>query len=82
MCILMRMKAMVEDLRKEALGLPVSERASLAHELILSLDDRDSFALDAKTEAEIGRRVKMVRDGKAKGRPTAAVFRDIEAKYG
>lgn len=76
------MKAVVEKIRAEAMGLSASERASLAHDLIISLDAPANLDLDANYEREIQRRVRMVREGKAKGRPAAHVFRDIEAKYG
>jgi len=72
----------VQTVRDEALSLSLSERASLAHELILSLDESSAFDLGAEQEAEIARRVEMVREGTAKGRPAADVFRDIKAKLG
>ena len=53
------MKGIVEKVRSQALVLSPSERASLAHDLILSLDEADSLALSAHTEAEIGRRVEL-----------------------
>jgi putative addiction module component (TIGR02574 family) len=64
------------------MSLSLSERASLAHDLILSLDEPSDFDLEPKQEAEIARRVQMVREGAARGRPAADVFRDIKAKLG
>ncbi len=58
----------VHEIRAEALALSASERASLAHDLILSLDDPEGLELSPEQEAEIQRRVKMVRDEKASGR--------------
>ena len=55
----------------------LSERASLVHQLILSLDDPSGFDLGVEQEAEIARRVQMVREGTTKGRPAADVFLDI-----
>ena len=64
------------------MSLSLSERASLAHDLILSLDGPSDFDLGPEQEAEIARRVQMVREGTAKGRPATEVFRDIKAKFG
>lgn len=75
------MNATIQTVRNEALALSLSERASLAHDLILSLDDPSDFDLAPEQEAEIGRRVQMVREGAAKGRPAAEVFRGTRAKY-
>ena len=61
--------------------LSASERASLAHDLILSLDDPAHFELGPDQEREIQRRVLMVREGKATSRPVEDVFADIKAKY-
>lgn len=71
----------VEKVRSEVMTLSASERASLAHELILSLDDPSDYDLSATQETEIQRRLKMVREGKASGRPAAEVFADIRARY-
>jgi len=68
------MRAAVDKIRNEVLGLSASERASLAHDLILSLDDVANLSLDAEQEHEVQRRVRMVREGKATGRPADAVF--------
>lgn len=70
-----------EKIRKEAMSLSASERASLAHDLILSLDSPSDFDLGQEREAEIQRRVRMVKEGKASGRPADQVFSDIEAKF-
>ena len=59
------------------MSLSASERASLAHDLILSLDAKSDLDFGAETETEIVRRVVMVREGTAKGRSCAEVFRDI-----
>ncbi|OGV42242.1 MAG: hypothetical protein A2X46_15385 [Lentisphaerae bacterium GWF2_57_35] len=63
------------------MGLSVRERASLAHDLILSLEDPSSLELSAEQEAEVQRRVQMVREDKATGRSSDEVFVDIKAKY-
>jgi len=75
------MSTTVEQIRNEVMGLSASERASLAHDLILSLDDVADLDLGAEQEHEIQRRVMAVREGKAPGRPADVVFADIKAKY-
>jgi putative addiction module component (TIGR02574 family) len=75
----MHMKTM-EQVRKEAMALCASERAGLAHELLMSLEDPAAYELSPDQEAEIRRRVRIVKKGKAVGRPATEVFADIEAK--
>ena len=74
------MSTTVEKVRDAALALSASERAGLAHDLILSLDNPADYTLSPEQEAEIQRRVQMVRDGKAKGRPAEEVFARIKAR--
>ncbi len=76
------MSTTVQTVREEVMALSLSERASLAHDLILSLDEPSDFDLGPEQEAEIALRVQMVREGTATGRPADDVFRDIKAKYG
>lgn len=76
------MSRTVKTVRDEAMSLSLSERASLAHDLILSLDEPSDFDLGPEREAEIARRVQMVRDGTGQGRPADDVFRDIKTKFG
>jgi putative addiction module component (TIGR02574 family) len=73
------MKTM-EEIRREAMTLSAGERASLAHDLILSLEDPDAYELSLEQEAEIRKRVRKVKSGKATGRPAAEVLADIEAR--
>ena len=54
--------------------LSASERASLAHDLIVSLEDPTDYELSPEHEAEIQRRVRLVKEGKAIGRPAMEVF--------
>lgn len=52
-----------DELRREALALPVDERAALAKDLLLSLDEgAEAGAEDAWAE-ELGRRAQAVADG-------------------
>jgi putative addiction module component (TIGR02574 family) len=71
----------IQEVRKDVMALSVSERASLAHDLILSLEAPADFDLSATQETEIQRRVQMVREGTATGRPADEVFADIKGKY-
>jgi len=71
----------IQEVRSEVMALSASERASLAHDLILSLDDPSDLELSPTQEREIQRRVQMVREGTASGRPAEDVFADIKAKY-
>ena len=73
------MKTM-EEIRREAMTLSVGERASLAHDLILSLEDPDAYELSPEQEAEICKRVDRVKSGKAVGRPAAEVLAEVEAR--
>ena len=70
----------IERLRKEAMTLSTRERASLAHELIVSLEENAGAGLSSDQELEIQRRVQLVKTRKAKGRPAEEVFAEIEAK--
>jgi len=71
----------VQEARSLVMTLSASERASLAHELILSLDDPMDAQLTASQETEIQLRLAVVREGTASGRPANEVFADIRTKY-
>ncbi len=71
----------VKDIHDQAMTLSASERASLAHDLILSLDEPSDLELSPAYEAEIQRRLQAVREGTATGRPADKVFADIKTKY-
>ena len=71
----------IDEIRTSAMALSASERASLAHDLILSLDDPADFELSPQQEQEIQQRVQMVREGKATGRPAKEVFTEIRHSY-
>lgn len=70
----------MEEIRREAMTLSAGERASLAHDLILSLEDPDAYELSPEQEAEIRKRVRRVKSGRAAGRPAAEVLAEIEAR--
>jgi len=71
----------INAIRAEALALSASERASLAHDLILTLEETANLELSPEQEREIARRVRLVQDGKAAGRSAEEVFADIRAKH-
>ena len=71
----------LQKVRDDVLSLSASERACLAHDLILSLESPSDFELGEVKEKEIQHRVNMVREGKTTGRPASKVFKDIKAKY-
>jgi len=76
----MHMSTTVEKVRDEALALSTSERASLAHDLILSLDRSVDYTLSPEQEAEIQHRVQMVREGQATGRTAEEVFAELKPR--
>lgn len=71
----------VHEIREEVLALSASERASLAQALILSLDDPEDLELSPEQETEIQRRLEIVRDGRASGRPVESIVADARARY-
>lgn len=75
------MTVLAKNVKKNALKLSPKERASIAHELIVSLDESFDDTLNLEWEAEIKRRVQMIKKGKVKGQPASEVFAEIEAKY-
>jgi len=75
------MSKTIDDIRNEVLSLSVDERASLAHDLILSLDSPDSLALYPEMEEEISRRSWLVESGSANARPAETVIAEIKAGY-
>ncbi len=68
------------DIVDEALRLPQKEQLRLARTLLEHTEAEGDAGVEAAWEAEIARRVERVKQGTAKGRPAADVFRDIEAR--
>jgi putative addiction module component (TIGR02574 family) len=54
-----------DKLRQEALALPLDERAALAKDLLLSLDESAEAGVEEAWAEEIGRRAQAVADGRA-----------------
>ena len=75
------MKSSMEKIRNQALSLSIFERATLAHDLILSLDYQEDLSFDDEYEDEIKRRVLMVKEEKATVEPIDTVFSEIERRY-
>ena len=70
------MSLQVKEIVNKALNLSPEERAELIHELILSLDDVIDNEVERAWDAEIERRVKEIKSGKAKGRPADDILVD------
>lgn len=71
----------IKEIRENALALSSTERASLIHDLILSLEEETSFDLTPEYEAEIAQRVNSIKDKKAVGSSAESVFSEIEKKF-
>ena len=75
------MSLQIKEIVNKALNLSPEDRAELIHELILSLDDIIDNEVERAWEAEIEKRVKEIKSGKAKGRPADDILAEIRAKY-
>ena len=53
----------------------------MAHELIISIDDAIDNEVETAWDAEIERRVKEIKSGKAKGRQAEDILAEIQAKH-
>ena len=71
-----------QDLLREALALPVDERADVAAQLLASLDDEDIATedIEAAWAVEIERRARRVLTGQSEGVPWEDVRRRAEAE--
>jgi putative addiction module component (TIGR02574 family) len=77
------MSPRAQELLREAMALPVKERADLAAELLASLDDaaaEDPAEVEAAWAAEIERRARRVMAGETAGIPWDDVRRRAESK--
>ena len=75
------MSMLLEEVTRKVLNLPPEERAELAHELIVSIDDAIDKEAEVAWDTEIKRRVNEIKSGKAKGRAAEDVLAEIRAKY-
>lgn len=64
----------------EALTLPREDRAFLARELIVSLDDGNDSDVEMAWRDEIDRRTREMTDGKTSSKPIEQVLTEIRAK--
>ena len=71
-----------QDLLREALALPVDERADVAAQLLASLDDEDVATedIEAAWAVEIEKRARRVLSGQSEGIPWEDVRRRAEAE--
>lgn len=71
-----------QDLLREALALPVDERADVAARLLASLDDEEVATedIEAAWAVEVERRARRVLAGQSEGIPAADVRRHAEAE--
>jgi putative addiction module component (TIGR02574 family) len=71
-----------QDLLREALALPVDERADVAAQLLASLDDEDIATedIEAAWAVEIEKRARRVLTGQSEGVPWEDVRRRAEAE--
>ena len=77
------MTSRAHELLREALTLPVAERADVAAELLASLDDAEKenpAEVEAAWAAEIERRARRVMSGESAGIPWEDVRRRAEAE--
>ncbi len=77
------MTSRAQDLLREALSLPIDERADVAAELLASLDGvggEDVARVEAAWAAEIERRARRVMAGESAGIPWEDVRRLAEAE--
>ena len=77
------MSPRTQELLREAMALPVDERADLAAELLASLDDaaaEDPAEVEAAWAAEIERRARRVIAGETTGIPWGDVRRGAESE--
>jgi len=76
------MSTLLKELSNQANSLTPAERAELAHNLIVSLEDTsEENDIGLAWEIEIEKRVKDIKSGKAKGRPAEEILSEIRAKY-
>ena len=75
------MSSLLQEVASKAHNLSPSERAELAHELIVSLDDVKDKELEMAWDTEIERRIEEIKSGRAKGRPAEEILAEIRAKY-
>jgi putative addiction module component (TIGR02574 family) len=77
------MNSRAQEVLRDALALPLDERANVAAELLASLDEasgEDPAAVEAAWAAEIERRARRVMSGESRGIPWEDVRARAEAE--
>ena len=77
---LIQMTATAEKLKTELVGLPAADRANLAHFLIQSLPPPPAMT-EQELDAELEKRGREIRQGKAKGEPVEKVIAELREKF-
>lgn len=75
------MSLLLKEVTTKSFNLPPAERAELAHQLIVSLDEAIDRDVETAWDAEIEKRVREIKSGKAKGRQAEDILAEIRAKY-
>lgn len=71
----------LEDLTREAIGLPRHQRLSLAR-MLIELDDPGSDAdVEAAWETEIQARIQAVKEGRVEGIPYEEVLARVDRRF-
>ena len=79
------MKATLEKVAEEALGLSLSDRSALTRILIQTLDPEpaeDAAEVQQAWQVEVEKRVDEILSGRVKTVPAEEVFAKLRAKYG
>ena len=74
------MPSPLQTLEKEALQLPVDQRVTLAHRILMSAEPAPSLSVDTLWEAEIVRRIEQLDSGKSKQHSAADVFEELDRR--
>ena len=76
------MSSLLQEVANKAYTLSPDERAVLAHDLIISLDENmENSQHEMAWDTEIERRVNEIKNGTAKGRSAEEILSEIRAKY-
>ena len=75
-----QMTATAEKLKTELVELPARDRANLAHFLIQSLPLPPAVS-ETEFDAELEKRAREIRQGKAKGEPVEKVIAELRGKF-
>ena len=75
-----QMTATAEKLKTELVDLPAADRANLAHFLIQSLPPPPAMT-EHEFDAELEKRGREIRQGKARGEPVEKVIAELREKF-